>query len=58
MDLREGRERGVFSSRRAVREFSDDENHASSWDGDGCDRAGGMQKERRRGSRDSQSVWS
>ena len=54
MDLREGRERGVSSRKRAVREFSEDENHASSCCGEGCGGAGGMQKDWRRGSRDSQ----
>ena len=44
LDLREGRDRGVSSSRRAVREFSEDENHASSWAGDGCEGAGGCRR--------------
>ena len=56
--LRDGRERGVFSSKRAVRELSEDENQVSSWDGDGCEGAGGTQNDRRRGPRDSQSARS
>ena len=58
LDLREGRERGVSSSRRAVREFSEEENHSSSWAGDGCEGAGGMQKDWRWGFRVSQLVRS
>ena len=54
MDLREGRERGVSSSKRAVREFSEDENQASSCGGEGCEGAGGTEKDWRRGTRDSQ----
>ena len=54
LNRREGRERGVSSNRRAVREFSEDENQASSWGGEGCEGAGGMQNDRRWGPRDSQ----
>ena len=42
LDLWEGRERGVSSSKRAVREFSEDEKHSSSWVGDGREGAGGV----------------
>ena len=58
LDLREGRERGVSSSRRAVRDFSEDENHTSSWAKDGCEGTGDVQKDWRRGRNFSQLVRS
>ena len=56
LDLSEGRERGVCSSKRAVREFSEEENQSLSWVGDRCGGAGGTQKDWRRGLRNSQLV--
>ena len=58
LDLREGRERGVSFSRRAVRESSEEENHSLSWAEDRREGAGGVRKDLRRGRTASQLVRS
>ena len=58
LDLSDGREKWVTSSSNAVTEFREEENHSSSWVGEGREGAGGMRKLSRWERRPSQSVKS
>ena len=58
LDLGEGRDRGVTSSRVAIRESREEKNHSLIWAGEGLAGAGGMRKLTRLGRRASRSVWS